>query len=86
MVDMIVGPENPTPTVKISGKANPNADLDIYLELERYNPFGTIKDRIALSMLRGIEIKQGRTLAEPSSVISARDVADSIESLLKNSN
>lgn len=67
VVDMIAGPENPTPMVKISPKVNPNADLDIYLKLERYNPFGSIKDRIALSMLRGIEIKQGQSLAEPSS-------------------
>jgi len=67
VVDMIAGPENPTPMVKINGKVNPNADLDIYLKLERYNPFGSIKDRIALSMLRGIEIKQGQSLAEPSS-------------------
>ena len=67
VVDMIAGPENPTPMVKISGKVNPNADLDIYLKLERYNPFGSIKDRIALSMLRGVEIKQGQSLAEPSS-------------------
>ncbi len=67
IVDLIASPENPTPMVKISGRVNPNADLKIYLKLERYNPFGSIKDRIALSMLRGIEIKQGQSLAEPSS-------------------
>lgn len=67
VVDMIAGPENPTPMVKISPKVNPNADLDVYLKLERYNPFGSIKDRIALSMLRGIEVQQGQSLAEPSS-------------------
>jgi len=67
VVDMIASPENPTPMVKISGKVNPNPELEIYLKLERYNPFGSIKDRIALSMLRGIEIKQGQSLAEPSS-------------------
>ncbi len=67
IVDMIASPENPTPMVKISGRVNPNADLKIYLKLERYNPFGSIKDRIALSMLRGLEINQGQSLAEPSS-------------------
>ena len=67
VVDLIASPENPTPMVKINGRVNPNADLEIYLKLERYNPFGSIKDRIALSMLRGIEIKKGQSLAEPSS-------------------
>jgi len=67
IVDLIANPDNPTPMVKISEKVNPNADLKIYLKLERYNPFGSIKDRIALSMLRGIEINQGQSLAEPSS-------------------
>jgi cysteine synthase A/cysteine synthase B len=67
VVDMIANPENPTPMVKISVRVNPNADLKIYLKLERYNPFGSIKDRIALSMLRGIEINPGQFLAEPSS-------------------
>lgn len=67
VVDLIANPENPTPMVKISGKVNPNANLEIYLKLERYNPFGSIKDRIALSMLRGVEIDPGQSLAEPSS-------------------
>jgi len=67
IVDLIASPENPTPMVKISERVNANADLKIYLKLERYNPFGSIKDRIALSMLRGIEINEGQSLAEPSS-------------------
>lgn len=67
IVDLIANPENPTPMVKISGRVNPKADLKIYLKLERYNPFGSIKDRIALSMLKGIEINEGQSLAEPSS-------------------
>ena len=44
IVDLIASPENPTPMVKISGRVNPNSDLKIYLKLERYNPFGSIKD------------------------------------------
>lgn len=67
IVDLIANPENPTPMVKVSERVNPNADLKIYLKLERYNPFGSIKDRIALSMLKGIEINEGQSLAEPSS-------------------
>ena len=67
IVDLIASPDNPTPMVKISEKVNPNGGLGIYLKLERYNPFGSIKDRIALSMLRGIKINEGQVLAEPSS-------------------
>ena len=67
IVDLIANPENPTPMVKISERVNPDADFGIYLKLERYNPFGSIKDRIALSMLKGIEINEGQSLAEPSS-------------------
>ncbi len=67
IVDLIASPEEPTPMVKISKRVNPNGDLGIYLKLERYNPFGSIKDRIALSMLNEIEINEGQSLAEPSS-------------------
>jgi cysteine synthase len=34
--------------------------------LERYNPFGSIKDRIAYEMLKGLEVN-GKTVVEPSS-------------------
>jgi cysteine synthase len=67
IVDLIARPDNPTPMVKISEKVNPNRDFTIYLKLERYNPFGSVKDRIALSMLEGLEIEQGKSLVEPSS-------------------
>jgi len=67
IVDLIASPENPTPMVKIGKRTNPNKDFPIYLKLERYNPFGSVKDRIALSMLKGVQIKQGQSLVEPSS-------------------
>jgi len=67
IVDLIASPRDPTPMVKIGKRVNANGDLKIYLKLERYNPFGSIKDRIALSMLNGIEINPGQSLAEPSS-------------------
>ena len=67
ILDLIACPENPTPMVKIGKRINPNTDFSIYLKLERYNPFGSIKDRIALSMLKGIQIDQGQSLVEPSS-------------------
>jgi len=67
IIDLIASPESPTPMVRISQRVNPSGDFSIYLKLERYNPFGSIKDRIALSMLKGIEINEGQCLAEPSS-------------------
>ncbi len=51
IVDLIASLENPTPMVKLNKKNNPNTDFPVYLKLERYNPFGSLKDRIALSML-----------------------------------
>ncbi len=67
IVDLIASPENPTPMVRINERINPNKGFSIYLKLERYNPFGSIKDRIALSMLKGIKINKGQSLVEPSS-------------------
>jgi len=67
IVDLIASLENPTPMVKVNNRINSNTDFSIYLKLERYNPFGSIKDRIALSMLDGAEIKDGQSIIEPSS-------------------
>ena len=65
ITQLVASPENPTPMVRLN-KINPNEDFVIYLKLERYNPFGSVKDRIILEMLKGLEIN-GRTLVEPSS-------------------
>ena len=65
VTQLIASPENPTPLVRLN-RINPNKDFQIYLKLERYNPFGSVKDRIVSEMLHGLEIG-GRTLAEPSS-------------------
>lgn len=67
ITDLIASPENPTPMVRLNKRINPNDDFTIYLKLERYNPFGSVKDRIVLSMLKGAEIKDGQSLIEPSS-------------------
>jgi cysteine synthase/TusA-related sulfurtransferase len=47
-------------------RTNPNNGFSIYLKLERYNPFGSVKDRIAHEMLKALEI-DGKTVVEPSS-------------------
>ncbi len=65
ITQLIASPENPTPLVRLN-RINPNKDSQIYLKLERYNPFGSVKDRIACEMLKALEIGE-RTVVEPSS-------------------
>ncbi|MFW9825587.1 MAG: PLP-dependent cysteine synthase family protein [Candidatus Thorarchaeota archaeon] len=65
--DLISNRENPTPLVKLNERINPNKDFPIYLKLERYNPFGSIKDRIAYAMLKNYDFKEGESILEPSS-------------------
>ncbi len=65
--DLISNRENPTPLVKLNERINPNKDFPIYMKLERYNPFGSIKDRIAYSMLKNYNFKDGKIILEPSS-------------------
>ena len=59
-----------TPIVRIN-KLNPNKNTTIYAKLEGLNPSGSIKDRIALSMLQQAEISgkltKGKTIIEPTS-------------------
>ncbi len=65
ITQLIASPQNPTPLVRLN-RINPSKDLQIYLKLERYNPFGSVKDRIAVEMLKALEIGN-RTVVEPSS-------------------
>jgi cysteine synthase len=59
-----------TPMVDVS-TLSPNPDVRIYAKLEGQNPGGSIKDRIALSMIETAEreglLEPGATLLEPSS-------------------
>jgi cysteine synthase A/cysteine synthase B len=66
IVDLAPNPENPTPMVRLSSRMNPHADLDVLLKLEGMNPFGSIKDRTALHMLRGLQVRSDQALVEPS--------------------
>ncbi len=67
IVDLISDVDNPTPLVRLNERINPNYNFPIYIKLERYNPFGSIKDRIAYSMLKDIKFKKDQTIIEPSS-------------------
>lgn len=46
-------------------------DVEVYVKMERFNPGGSIKDRIALSMIEDAEkkglLKPGSTIIEPTS-------------------
>ncbi len=59
-----------TPIVRIN-KLNPNKNVSIYAKLEGLNPTGSIKDRIALSMIQQAEaegvLRKGKTIIEPTS-------------------
>ena len=59
-----------TPLVRIN-KLNPNKAARIYAKLEGLNPTGSIKDRIALSMIQEAEISgkltKNKTIIEPTS-------------------
>jgi cysteine synthase B len=64
--ELIADPDNPTPMIRLSERFNSSAGFDIYVKLERNNPFGSIKDRTALYLLNGIDLKEGQVLAEPT--------------------
>ncbi len=59
-----------TPLVRIN-RLNPNKDVTIYAKVEGFNPTGSIKDRIALSMVQQAEeegtLTEGKTIIEPTS-------------------
>jgi len=66
IVDLAPSLYNPTPMVRMSPRINPHEDYEVLLKLEGMNPFGSIKDRTALYMLRGLQLKSDQALVEPS--------------------
>ncbi len=65
ITQLIASPENPTPLVRLN-TVSLSPDFCLYLKMERYNPFGSVKDRIAYRMLAALD-RGDRTVAEPSS-------------------
>jgi cysteine synthase B len=59
-----------TPLVKIE-KINPNPRVNIFAKLEGFNPTGSVKDRIALAMVKKAErdglLTKGKIIIEPTS-------------------
>ncbi len=70
MVKSIVETIGNTPLVEISAKLNPTG-AHIFAKVESFNPGGSAKDRIALSMIEQAEregrLKKGATIIEPTS-------------------
>ncbi|HKI88132.1 MAG TPA: pyridoxal-phosphate dependent enzyme, partial [Draconibacterium sp.] len=68
-VQNILGTIGNTPHVRLS-RLYP-ADYEVWVKVEKTNPGGSIKDRIALSMIEDAEakgiIKEGATIIEPTS-------------------
>jgi cysteine synthase len=70
MLDMLSSEDNPTPLVRLNHTTSFD-QAKIFAKLEWYNPFGSVKDRVAANMLRDAEergaIGKGQKLVEPTS-------------------
>ena len=67
--ELIGSVNNPTPLVRLN-RVLPGALSPLYLKLEWFNPFGSIKDRTALYLLKGLAERgelDGKQLVEPTS-------------------
>ncbi|MGE5611547.1 MAG: PLP-dependent cysteine synthase family protein [Bacillota bacterium] len=67
--ELIGNIDNPTPLVRLNRVAR-QASCPVYLKLEWFNPFGSIKDRTALYLLKGLAERgqlEGKQLVEPTS-------------------
>lgn len=67
--ELIANPQNPTPLVRLN-RVGPSSPSDLYLKLEWFNPFGSIKDRTAWYLLNGLQQRgqlAGKSIVEPSS-------------------
>jgi cysteine synthase len=70
MMEMLSTEDNPTPIVRLN-RVVPLKQAKVYAKLEWYNPFGSVKDRVAENLLRDADEKgllsDGQQLVEPTS-------------------
>ena len=67
--ELIGNPDAPTPLVRVA-RVLRQSTFSLYLKLEWFNPFGSIKDRTAFYLLKGMEERgelDGKALVEPTS-------------------
>jgi cysteine synthase/rhodanese-related sulfurtransferase len=69
-LEMLSGVDNPTPLVRLK-RTVPFEQAKVYVKLEWYNPFGSVKDRVASNMIRDAEenglLAEDQQLVEPTS-------------------
>ena len=67
---LVANPEDPTPLVRL-GRFAPEGPMELYGKLEFMNPFGSVKDRTAAYLLKGLrergELRDGKKIVEPTS-------------------
>jgi cysteine synthase/rhodanese-related sulfurtransferase len=70
ILDLLPNVDNPTPLVRIS-RVTPFQHTQVFAKLEWYNPFGSVKDRVAANMIADAAAKgllaDGQKLVEPTS-------------------
>lgn len=70
MLEMLSTEDNPTPIVRLN-RVVPHQQAKIYAKLEWYNPFGSVKDRVAENLIRDAGEKgllaERQQLVEPTS-------------------
>jgi len=70
ILDLLPDVDNPTPLVRLN-RVTPFEHTEVYVKLEWYNPFGSVKDRVAASMIREAQLEgavtEGQQLVEPTS-------------------
>ena len=67
--ELIASASEPTPLLRLKS-AVPGGAFGLFLKLEWFNPFGSIKDRTALYLLKGMDERgelDGKQLIEPTS-------------------
>ena len=70
ILGLLSGVDNPTPLVKLN-RVTPFQHTQVYVKLEWYNPFGSVKDRVAANLIDDGEkrrvVSTGQKLVEPTS-------------------
>ncbi len=70
ILEMLSNVDNPTPLLRLH-RTVPFTQAKVYAKLEWYNPFGSVKDRVAANMIHDAEEKgllnDGQSLVEPTS-------------------
>ena len=70
ILEMLSTAENPTPLLRLNRTVS-FSQAKVYAKLEWYNPFGSVKDRVAAHMIQDAQerglLDEGQKLVEPTS-------------------